>query len=114
MRKLLSVLCLILLIPVCLITATEQELALTGPETLYAKENFSLELMTGVNDLTQITFTLAYDGEDLLFYERGGINGGNLKMAQPGGQVMSRPERTWKCRWWTLWPACSPMLDTTR
>jgi hypothetical protein len=68
MRKLLSVLCLILLIPVCLITATEQELALTGPETLFAKENFSLELTTGINDLTQIAFTLAYDGEDLLFY----------------------------------------------
>ena len=27
---------------------------------------------------------------------------------------MSRPESTWKCRWCTLCPACSPMLDTTR
>ena len=27
--------------------------------------------------------------------------------AQPGGQVMSRPASTWKCRWWTDWPACS-------
>ena len=34
--------------------------------------------------------------------------------AQPGGQVMSRPDSTWKCRCGTLWPACSPMLDTTR
>ena len=33
---------------------------------------------------------------------------------QPGGQVMSRPESTWKCRCGTLCPACSPMLDTTR
>ena len=27
---------------------------------------------------------------------------------------MSRPARTWKCRWKTLCPACSPQLDTTR
>ncbi len=27
---------------------------------------------------------------------------------QPGGQVISRPPSTWKCRWWTLWPACIP------
>ena len=29
---------------------------------------------------------------------------------QPGGQVMSRPASTWKCRWCTDWPACSPIL----
>src|SRR5699024_7801091 len=33
---------------------------------------------------------------------------------QPGGQVISRPESTWKCRWNTLCPACSPILETTR
>ena len=33
---------------------------------------------------------------------------------QPGGQVMSRPASTWKCRWCTDWPACSPQLETTR
>ena len=33
---------------------------------------------------------------------------------QPGGHVISRPDSTWKCRCGTLWPACSPMLDTTR
>ena len=36
------------------------------------------------------------------------------KIHQPGGQVMSRPASTWKCRCGTLCPACSPMLDTTR
>lgn len=39
---------------------------------------------------------------------------GRNALNQPGGQVMSRPERTWKCRCATLCPACSPMLDTTR
>ena len=34
--------------------------------------------------------------------------------SQPGGQVISRPESTWKCRCRTLCPACSPMLETTR
>ena len=29
---------------------------------------------------------------------------------QPGGQVISRPESTWKCRCCTVWPACSPQL----
>ena len=38
----------------------------------------------------------------------------SMRFSQPGGQVISRPDRTWKCRWWTLWPACSPMLETTR
>ena len=37
-----------------------------------------------------------------------------LRRAQPGGHVMSRPLRTWKCRWNTLCPACWPMLETTR
>ena len=27
---------------------------------------------------------------------------------------MSRPASTWKCRWGTVWPACSPQLETTR
>ena len=27
---------------------------------------------------------------------------------------MSRPPRTWKCRWNTLCPALSPQLETTR
>lgn len=27
---------------------------------------------------------------------------------------MSRPASTWKCRWCTDWPACSPQLETTR
>ena len=30
------------------------------------------------------------------------------------GQVISRPESTWKCRCCTVWPACSPQLVTTR
>ena len=38
----------------------------------------------------------------------------SMPFSQPGGQVISRPDSTWKCRWWTLWPACSPMLETTR
>ena len=37
-----------------------------------------------------------------------------LRRAQPGGHVMSRPLRTWKCRWNTLCPACWPTLETTR
>ena len=37
-----------------------------------------------------------------------------LLTVQPGGQDSLRPARTWKWRWWTLWPACAPMLDTTR
>ena len=37
-----------------------------------------------------------------------------LRRAQPGGHVISRPLRTWKCRWNTLCPACWPMLETTR
>ena len=39
---------------------------------------------------------------------------GQSAAAQPGGQVISRPLSTWKCRWNTLCPACSPMLETTR
>ena len=27
---------------------------------------------------------------------------------------MGRPPRTWKCRWWTLWPASGPMFVTIR
>ena len=34
--------------------------------------------------------------------------------SQPGGQVISRPDSTWKCRCFTLCPACSPMLETMR
>lgn len=68
MKKLLSILCLILLIPACLVRASEPELALTGPETLYSKENFSLNLTADIKDLNQIAFTLAYDTEDLLCY----------------------------------------------
>ena len=68
MKKILSILCLILLIPACLVMAKEPELTLTGPETLYVNEKFSLKLTTEIEDLTQIAFTLTYDGEDMLFY----------------------------------------------
>ena len=68
MKKFLCILSLILLAPACLVAATEPGIALTGPETIYAKENFSLNFATEIKDLTQITFTLTYDAEDLLFY----------------------------------------------
>ena len=68
MKKFLFVLSLILLIPTCLVMATEPELMLTGPETIYSKENFSLNLTADIKNLTQIAFTLTYDAEDLLFY----------------------------------------------
>ena len=43
-----------------------------------------------------------------------GPAGAVARRRQPGGHVISRPLRTWKCRWNTLCPACSPMLETTR
>ena len=33
---------------------------------------------------------------------------------QPGGQVISRPASTWKCRCGTVCPPCGPQLVTTR
>ncbi len=32
--------------------------------------------------------------------------GVGILLPQPGGQVISRPDRTWKWRWGTDWPAC--------
>ena len=42
------------------------------------------------------------------------VDGGNSAVVAHIFEVISRPDSTWKCRWWTLCPACSPMLDTTR
>ena len=68
MKKMLSILCLALLLPLCLVKAEEPALTLVGPEMIYAKDNFSLNLVTDNKALTQIAFTLAYDEDDLAFY----------------------------------------------
>ena len=68
MKKMLSILCLALLLPFCLVQAEEPMLALTGPDQIYPKDNFSLNLVADDKALTQIAFTLAYDEDDLAFY----------------------------------------------
>ncbi len=67
MRRILCILCLLLLVPACLAAAAETTLELSGPELLYAKEQFSLALTGPTEGLTQLTFTLTYDAENLSF-----------------------------------------------
>jgi hypothetical protein len=35
-------------------------------------------------------------------------------LPQPGGQVRERPPSTWAWTCGTVWPACGPVLKTTR
>lgn len=67
MRKLLCILGLILLLPVCHVFATEPDVTLTGPDRIYARDYFSLPIEANAADVTALTFTLVYDTESLIF-----------------------------------------------
>lgn len=67
MRKLLCILGLLILLPVCQVFATEPDVTLTGPEEICAREYFSLPVEANRADITALTFTLVYDTDNLVF-----------------------------------------------
>ncbi len=62
MKKVLCILCLLLLPALCA-TAAEPELSMTGPETIYPNEDFSLQLSLDLPEVTEVSFAVDYPTE---------------------------------------------------
>lgn len=67
MRKLLCILGLLILLPVCYVFAAEPDVTLTGPDRIHARDYFSVPIEANTADITALTFTLSYDTENLVF-----------------------------------------------
>ena len=67
MRKLLCILGLLILLPVCHVFAAEPDVTLTGPDRIHARDYFSVPIEANTADITALTFTLSYDTENLVF-----------------------------------------------
>lgn len=82
MKKILSILLLLLILPVCQAFAIEPEVSIHGPETIYAQDSFTLELSWLSEDVTSIAFTLSYDAESLAL------------LRFPSDEMISSPDNT--------------------
>ena len=67
MRKMLVVLCVLLILPVSSLLAVEQEVSLIGPDRILAREVFRVSLLVNTADVSEIRFDLVYDTENLIF-----------------------------------------------
>ena len=67
MRKMLVVLCVLLILPVSSLLAAEQEVSLIGPDRILAREVFRVSLLVNTADVSEIRFDLGYDTENLIF-----------------------------------------------
>ncbi len=66
MRKTLFFICLFLLLPVCLAFGSEPGLTVHGPQTLYTKDVFDLNLICQGQLPSRMEFTLTYDTENII------------------------------------------------
>ena len=66
MRKLLCVLCLLML-PICVASAEEPQLNISGPDAIYERDYFLLDVRVSSDQVTGVAFTLTYDTEHLVF-----------------------------------------------